>query len=60
VAGPRTAAMLVPTGSFKDVGFGSLDAVELRNLLGAALGRRLPATLVFDHPSPLRMAGYLS
>ncbi|KUN90410.1 hypothetical protein AQJ67_44135 [Streptomyces caeruleatus] len=59
VLGHASPESIQAASAFQELGFDSMTAVDLRNRLNTVTGLRLPATLVFDYPTPEAVADHL-
>ncbi|WP_218020120.1 type I polyketide synthase, partial [Nocardia anaemiae] len=60
ILGHQNANAVAADKAFSELGFDSVTAIEFRNALKSVTGLPLPATLVFDYPSPLALAKHLA
>ncbi len=60
VLGHSSAEAVDARRTFKELGFDSIAAVELRSRLGTATGLQLPVGLIYSHPTPVALAGFLT
>jgi len=59
VVGLGSAEAVQRSMTFREIGFDSLMAVDLRNRLAEAAGIRLAASVAFDHPTPEALADHI-
>jgi thioesterase domain-containing protein/acyl carrier protein len=59
VLGHRPGTPIEPEQGFLELGLDSLTSIELRNRLAADIGLTLPASVVFDHPTPAELTAHL-
>ncbi|MFI0465779.1 phosphopantetheine-binding protein [Saccharopolyspora sp. 5N102] len=59
VLGHPSPEAVDPGQTFLAMGLDSVTAVQLRNGLGAVIGQRLPATVVFDYPTTTELVAFL-
>jgi len=59
ILGIKSDASLDIKKPLSEMGLDSLMAIEMKNALDRAIGKKLPATMVFNYPTIEALAGYL-